>query len=246
MPDSGGSDDLSETNVSLPLEGEIGLSPFPFLPFVLFGFSAVIDTFNVSSGEFESSVRTFVDYKEDSIRLVSCNSQHQLLVCSCEEIDERRWDKLVITVSLRNKGSVVWKRNTTWIDVYGSACSDPRMIFSPHSEFVVIWNILDAGHGLHILDAKTGETLHIFFKNQEDIVDCKFVDTEALVCCRKDNFLRLLNVKTGHLLSLLDIGEEPFSLGVCLHNPLVAIGLKDTKVKFITVRLLVDTQNKKG
>ena len=243
VPDSGGSDDLSETNVSLPLEGEIGLSPFLVLPS---GPSAIIDTFNVSSGEFESSVRTFVDYKEDSVRLVSCNSQHQLLVCSWEEIDERLWDKLVITVSLRNKGSVVWKRNTIWINFDGSACSDPRMIFSPHSEFVVIWNILDAGHGLHILDAKTGETLHIFFKNQEDIVDCKFVDTEALVCCRKDNFLRLLNVKTGHLLSLLDIGEEPFSLGVCLHNPLVAIGLKDTKVKFITVRLLVDTQNKKG
>ena len=243
LPDSSGSDDLSETNDLLPLEVEIDLSPFLIFPP---GPSAIIDTFNVSSGEFESSGMIFADYKEHCIRLVSCNSQHQLLVCSCEEIDERLWDKLVITVSLRNKGPVVWKRNTTWIDFDGSAFSDPRMIFSPHSEFVVIWNILDAGHGLHILDAKTGKTLHLLFKNQEDIVDCKFIDTEALVCCRKDNFLRLLNVKTGHLLSLLDIGEEPFSLGVCLYNPLVAIGLKDTKVKFIKVRLLVDTQNKKG
>jgi len=120
------------------------------------------------------------------------------------------------------------------------------MIFSPRDEFVVTWNILDAGRGLQILDAKTGKTLHLFFKSKTDVVDCKFIDSEYLVCCRSDNFLWLLNVKTGHVLSLLDIGEQPLSLGACLHNPLVAIALMDTKLKFVHVRLPVDAKNKKA
>ena len=208
-----------------------------------------VNIFNVSSGEFESSVKTSAvsDYEGNGkeprifVLLVSCSSRHQLLTCTCEEITEYPWHEEIVTLSLWNNNSVIWKRTTTWMF---TECENPHIIFSPRDEFVVTWNILDFGYGLQILDTETGETLHVFFKLQKDIVvDCKFVDSETLVCCGKDNFLRLFNVKTGHLLSLLDIGDEPFSLGACLHHPLVAIALEDTKLKFVQVRLPADAKN---
>ena len=239
-------EDLAE--FSRPLNGR----DFPRVIAILYSvrsIDVVADILRVSSGELEPLVTTFFDHSEGIVLSVSCNSQHQLLVCSCEETDEEYYDWEKITVSLRNNGtvtSVVWRRESKWLVFNGSGCSDPHMIFSPQEEFVVTWKILDSGSGIHVLDAKTGETHHVFLKEQEDIVDCKFVDDESLVCCRKDNFLRLFNVKTGHLLSLLDIGQEPFSLGACLNHPLVAIGLKGAKLKFIQVHLPADTRKKKG
>ena len=244
--------DSAELSDPLELEDSLDFSDFlpvfPMFPF-LSGFLVVADIFRVSSGELEPLVTTFIDYSEDYVLSVSCNSQHQLLVCSCEETDKEYYDLEKITVSLRNNGtvtSVIWRRDSKWFVLDNPGCSDPHMIFSPQEEFVVTWKILNSGHGIHVLDAKTGETHHVFLKEQKDIVDCKFVDDESLVCCRKDNFLRLFNVKTGHLLSLLDIGQEAFSLGACLHHPLVAIGLKGAKLKFIQVHLPVDTRKMKG
>ena len=238
--------------LSDPLEGSLDFSDFltvvQMFP-ILCGFPVVADIFCVSSGELERLVTTFVDFSEDYVLSVSCNSQHQLLVCSCQETNKEYYALEKITVSLRNNGtvtSVIWKRDSEWFIYDRPGWSDPHMIFSPQEDFVVTWKILNSGYGIHVLDAKTGETHHVFLKEQEDIVDCKFVDDESLVCCRKDNFLRLFNVKTGHLLSLLDIGQEPFSLGACLHHPLVAIGLKGGKLKFIQVHLPADTRKKKG
>ena len=120
------------------------------------------------------------------------------------------------------------------------------MLFSPKSEFVVTWKTLDEGQGLHILNADTGETKHVFLRDHTDIeiVDCKFLDDESLVCCSKDNFLRLHNLEAGDLLSILDIGEQPFCLGACLYQPLVAIGLSGARTKFIHVQLPKETKKK--
>ena len=205
----------------------------------------VVDFFNVSTGEFESSVRTTADHNEAGILFLSCNSRRQLLICTCDEIDNDNYEEEhEIAISLRDNSSVIWKRNSQWFPIEDEWHQAVR--FSPQDEFVVTWNILDSGRGLHVLDAKTGKTLNIFFKKQKDIVNCKFVDTESLVCYRGDTFLRLLNVKTGHLLSLLDVGEQPYCFGTCLHSPVVAVGLKNAKLKFIRLRLPADSQNKKG
>ena len=263
LPDSAECEDSVQQNVSSDLHDSaelsdplnLDLSDFlagvPMFPLeFLCSFVVVSNIFRVSSGELEPPVTTFINFCEGHVLSVSCNSKRQLLVCSCEETNERLWDEEKITVSLRNNGtvtSVVWRRESKWLVILdGSGCSDPHMIFSPQEEFVVTWKILKSGYGIHVLDSKTGETHHVFLKEQEDIVDCKFVDDESLVCCRKDNFLRLFNVKTGDLLSLLDIGQEPFSLGACLNHPLVAIGLKGAKLKFIQVHLPADTRKKKG
>ena len=100
------------------------------------------------------------------------------------------------------------------------------------------WDSLNAGYGLHILDARCGETRHNLLKNHDDIVDCKFAcDGESLLCCTSDNFLRLFQIRTGGLLCILDIEERPFGLGACAREDLVAVGLSSGRLKFIHVEL---------
>ena len=195
---------------------------------------------NVTSAEFVSSMMTSINGNE-YVWSISCNNQHQLLVCTYEEMTVEPWMEKP-RLSLRIYGFVIWERDTGW----SLSCVDPQMMFSPQNELVVTWKTLDSGRGLHILDSKKGETLHVFLKGDNDIVDCKFLDCESLVCCSGDNFLRLFNVKTGHLVTLLDIGQRPFSLGGRLHQPLVAIGLKETKLKFIQAQLPTEAQNNEG
>ena len=180
--------------------------------------------------------KEYVDY-------VSCSScLGEVLVCTVEDICKRLpIDNEKLTVSLRKNGIIKWERNTEYV----FSPFQQHMIFSPRNEFVVTWNTLDRGQGIHVLHAETGETLHVFLRDQKDIIECKFLDDESLVCCSGENFLRLYNVRTGDLLSVLDIGKQPFCLGACLYHPLIAIGLSGTRIKFVHVQLPTESKEKK-
>ena len=182
----------------------------------------------VSSLRMEAGANEYVDY-------ISCSScLEEVLVSAVENISKGSpIDNEKLTVSLRKNGLIKWERSTEYRNSMSPL--QQSMIFSPRNEFVVTWNTLNEGQGIHVLQAKTGETLHVLLRDQKDIIECKFLDDESLVCCSGDNFLRLCNVRTGDLLSVLDIGEQPFSLGACLNHPLVAIGLSGTRIKFVHV-----------
>ena len=198
-----------------------------------------ISTTSVPGGKLVSSLRFSHYNKGGYLYSISCSSPSNLLVCRFEEESWGPIDEGEVTVSLFNKGSVKWERIAD-----NSYLCDEHMIFSPKNEFVVTWNTLDEGRGLHVLDADTGETLHVLLRDQKDIIKCKFLDDESLVCCSGDNFLRLCNVRTGDLLSVLDIGEQPLCLGACLNHPLVAIGLSGTRIKFVHVQLPTESKKK--
>jgi WD40 repeat protein len=207
----------------------------------------VVDIVNVTSGECVSSIKTRVCSDED-VRFISCNSQNQLLVCTTKETVEGSIVVEHFTVSLRNNNLLkrAWERTEKRIE--GSTLG-PCFIFSPEEQFVATWNSFDSGYGVHILDAQTGETRHTFLEDQNDIVDCKFVvNGESLVCCSEDNFLRLFNIRSGDLLSVLDIEEKPHCLGASLGKPLVAIRLRGARLKFVHVKLpsVQDAEGKKG
>ena len=194
-----------------------------------------------ASGMIVSSLEIFLDLSE-RLRSVVCSNPSQVLLCTESE-------KVTVVNSWKN-GVFLWER-TCWTDTARIisliiTAIKPQMLFSPKSELVVTWNTLDEGQGLHILNADSGETLHVFLGDQTDIaiVDCKFLDDESLVCCSEDNFLRLYNLRAGDLLSVLDIGEKPFCLGACLYQPLVAIGLSGARTKFIHVQLPKETKKK--
>lgn len=205
--------------------------------------SLCVDIVNVTSGECVSSIKTRVGC--DYLEFVSCNSQNQLLVCTIEELDDDVFEGEHLTVSLRNNNSFscVWKREA---ERYDTRSFTSYFMFSPEEEFVVTWASFSSSYGVHILDVKTGETQRTLLKDQDDIVDCKFVvNGESLVCCSKDNFLRLFDIRSGDLLSVLDVEEQPCCLGACLDKPLVAIGLRGARLKFVHVKLPSD-QNAEG
>ena len=185
-----------------------------------------------------SSLNTVLDAGEE-ILSVFCINPSEVLVCTSKKTEVSNVLLVEVKVSLRRNNLILWERTASWIDPMGLMS---HVLCSSKHEFVVTWNTLEEGHGLHILYADTGETLHVFLRDQNDIVDCKFLDDESLVCCSGDNFLRLYNARAGVLLSILDIGEQPFCLGACLYQPLVAIGLSGTRIKFVHVQLPKETE----
>ena len=192
-------------------------------------------------GKLVSSLRVPADAKE-CIDYISCSHMGEVLVCIVEDMGGPIDHEKLTVRSLRKNGQIKWERRTEYL--FSLSPLTQHMIFSPTNEFVVTWNTLDGGQGIHVLQAETGETLYVFLRDQKDIIECKFLDDESLVCCSGDNFLRLCNVRTGDLLSVLDIGEQPFSLGACLNHPLVAIGLSGTRIKFVHVQLPTESKKK--
>ena len=192
-------------------------------------------------GKLVSSLRIPADAKE-CIDYISCSHMGEVLVCIVEDMGGPIDHEKLTVRSLRKNGQIKWERRTEYL--FSLSPLTQHMIFSPTNEFVVTWNTLDGGQGIHVLQAETGETLYVFLRDQKDIIECKFLDDESLVCCSGDNFLRLCNVRTGDLLSVLDIGERPFSLGACLNHPLVAIGLSGTRIKFVHVQLPTESKKK--
>ena len=106
----------------------------------------------VSSLSMRVGAKEYVDY-------VSCSScLGEVLVCTVEDISKGLpIDKEKLTVSLRKNGIIKWERNTEY--VFSLSPFQQHMIFSPRNEFVVTWNTLDGGQGIHVLQAETGETL---------------------------------------------------------------------------------------
>ena len=195
------------------------------------------DVTGAGSG-FISPLKITFDAGEE-VELISVISPNLVLSCTSKVVTfGTTMSADDVTVSLRKNGSVVWKRRTLDEEFF-----QPHLLCSPKNEFVVTWNTLDGGNGLHILNADNGETLHVFLRDQKAIIDCKFLGDESLIFCSKENFLRLYNVRTGDMLSVLDIGERPFCLGACLYQPLVAVGLSGTRTKFVHVQL--STESKK-
>ena len=195
-----------------------------------------VDILNVASEEFIYSWKTKVFY-DARIEFVYCNVRGEFLVCSCEETVDGLLAIEELTLWLRKKNSQknLWERKSK---KYHGESFSPRLILSPKEEFVVTWDSLYAGYGLHILDARCGETRHNLLKNHDDIVDCKFAcDGESLLCCTSDNFLRLFQIRNGGLLCILDTEERPFSLGASAREDLVAVGLLLGRLKFIHVEL---------
>ena len=206
-----------------------------------------VDVVDVCTGECVKSVEAWVEY-HDKIQLVSCNSQNQLLVCNFDEIEDHVLNGEELKVSLRNNNSMTscWERSSKR---YDDCPFVPHFVFSPEEDLVITWHSLSAGFGLHILDMRCGKTVLTLLKHRIDIVDCKFVcDSESLISCNEDNFVRLWNVRSGDLLCLLDIEEVPFTLGACLGNDLVVVGLSGARLKFIHAVLprVKDSEKKKG
>ena len=168
---------------------------------------------------------------------IDCNSKYQLL-----STDRH-------SVQLSDSTSILWKRVFEDSELLYS-WNIPG-ILSPTEEFVLISAKTSQNRQeVHVLDASSGATLRILC-TVDNVISYAFVsDTECVMDC--DNCqsseslcLRLFSVKTGDLLSVLDMDIRPLCLASFPEKGLIAIGLWQSKrmCAFIKVRMPRDKDN---
>ena len=155
---------------------------------------------------------------------VTCNSKCQLLTRSSESFQ------------LLDGQTTLWKTDLRHSTLFGT--------FSLSERFIVICAKTQEGHqGVYVLDVFSGEILHILCKGDWFSVDCQFVSDEECVinsrAASEGSSLRLFNVESGELLSLIDLERQVFHLAVCPCERLLAIDQSDSKlgVELIHVHL---------
>lgn len=166
------------------------------------------------------------------MKSVACSIHRDVVFCS-----ERDGEKRQMVLYKGETEMFIWKKDDA---IYQGGCywRHPHCVFSPNGEVVVTWNTLNDGYGLHVLKAGTGRRNHVFLENCYDIADCKFLnDGKSVVCFRYDCNVRVFSVTSGEVLAVLDIGERPTCIGSSPNEPLIAVGLRFSKVRLIRARL---------
>ena len=173
----------------------------------------------------------------DQSQVIACSSKCQLITYGQKSHFQPSSMEGCIegTLRLSNTATMIWERDTSLPWCKGNK-DLPHCIFSPKETFVVVWGkVLLGSPGVHILDALSGDTHHIL-PNSRNVVDCKFVcDEECLVYNRGINVLRVFNVRSGDLLTVIDIEERPCCLAVCLPHHLIAICLTGVRFRVFKV-----------
>ena len=174
---------------------------------------------------------------------IVCNSKYQLL-----STDRH-------LVQLSDGTSILWKRDFKDSELLYS-WNIPG-IFSPTEEFVLISaKASQCRQDVHVLDASSGATLRTLC-TVDSVISYAFVsDTECVMDCMltrqigisESLCLRLFSVRSGDLLSVLDMDTRPLCLASFPKKGLIAIGLWQSKrmCAFIKVRMPRDRDNRES
>ena len=172
-------------------------------------------------------------YKE----AIECNSKFQLLSTARD------------SVQLSDDGGSLWKR--VFKDSLLCSWNLPGM-FSPTENFVLISaKSPQCKQEVHVLDASSGSIVCTLC-TVDHVTKCAFVsDAECVIDCQDrpgSSCLRLFNVKTGDLLSVLDTDTWPSCLVSFPQKGLIAFGLWNSgrMCAFIEVKLPRDKVNRKA
>ena len=169
----------------------------------------------------------------DRGHFVTCNSKCQLLTRSSDSLQ------------LLDGQTTLWKTDLHRPTLFGN--------FSLFERFVVTCaETQEGGLGMYVVDAFSGEILHILCKGDWLSVDCQFVSDEECVinsrAASEGSSLRLFNVLSGELLSVIDREKEAFHLAVCPRKRLLAVDRIYSKRGFelIQVHLPRDKDSRKS
>ena len=187
----------------------------------------ILDT---TSGEIVSTIPRSYDE-----RFLTCNSKCQLLTYRSRSF------------RLSDGKTTIWRNTSRW------PCL-PRGMFSLSEQFVVILSNVGmyTEEGVYVLDAISGETLHILPEGYREYSDCKFISDEECVISgltlSDDYCLQLFNVKSGDLLSVLQLDVKAICLAACPRKRLLAIAQRGSKhgFKLIQVQLPQDKDIRKS
>ena len=173
---------------------------------------------------FDTSKTDQVSIPLFGMQLLACNSKSQVVTFSEDYI--QMW----------NGDTLFWKLEWPSV-ILGPA----RVRFSPSEEFLVIWENLDSEVYVH--DPSSGKLLRIF-ETGGNVCECKFVgDADCVILTflsRDECCLRLFNIRSGDLLSLIDL--ETWWSGSIVSHPgkgLIACALQNSEdlFKIIQTRL---------
>ena len=185
---------------------------------------SILDT---SSGEIVKTIAHSHEESEENFlrspwlheRFVKCNSKYQLL-CTARD-----------SVQLSDGKSILWKRSWRNSLLRGNIAG----MFSPTEEFVLVSaGTSQSRQEVHVLDASSGNTLRTLC-SVDDVSNCAFISNEECVIDRRDSsrgyHLLLFNVRTGDLLSVLDVytTNGPYCLAAFPQKGLIAMGRRNSK-----------------
>ena len=153
-------------------------------------------------------------------RVLTCNSKCQLLYIIKEAIKFLRPDP-PCSLQLLDGKTVVWRK-----EVIESYLVYEVVAFSPTEHFLVVGTT----EGTLVLDAETGNTLRTLRPSTFSHF-CHFTfisDDRCVAISDSDLTLQLLNVKSGELVTAIDVESNVSCLAACPFNRVLAIGLDST------------------
>ena len=160
-------------------------------------------------------------------RVLTCNSKCQLLIK--RSFQAIRPDPC--SLQLLDGKTVVWEKEGIVGNPY-----DEAVAFSPMEQFLIVATT----KGLLVLDAETGNTLRTLRPSSLLFWHCTFIsDDKFVTTCisSSDLTVQLLNVKSGELLTEINVESNVSCLAACPFNRVLAIGLQDSTPNFNVIRV---------
>ena len=159
-------------------------------------------------------------------RVLTCNSKCQLLSDTTFE-GSCPW-----SLQLLDGETVVWRKK----DIGRFSVShdfNKAVAFSPMEQFLVVGTT----DGILVLDAETGNTLRTLGLSFSLFLHCTFISDDTCVISARDLTVQMFNVKSGELLTGIDVESDANCLAACPFNRVLAIGLKDSTPNFKVIRV---------
>ena len=159
-------------------------------------------------------------------RVLTCNSKCQLLSDTTFE-GSGPW-----SLQLLDGETVVWRKK----DIGRFSVShffNKAVAFSPLEQFLVVGTTDD----LLVLDAETGNTLRTLGLSFSLFLHCTFISEDTCVISARDVTVQIFNVKSGELLTGIDVESKVDCLAACPFNRVLAIGLRNSTRNFKVIRV---------
>ena len=161
-------------------------------------------------------------------RVLTCNSKCLLLVQGTFEAF-RFLRPVSCSLQLLAGKTVVWRNDGIVRNPY-----DKAVAFSPMEQFLVV----GTNEGMLVLDAGTGNTLRTLPLASFAKHYCAFISDDKCVISHDNELpVQLVNVKSGEVVSGIDVKSDVTCLAACPFNRVLAIGLQDSTPNFRVIRV---------
>ena len=159
--------------------------------------------------------------------VLTCNSKCQLLIQRTP--DATQFSRTCsYSLQLLDGKTVVWGKEG--INGYPDY---KAVAFSPTEQFLVF----STTDGILVLDAETGNTLRTLRPSTFSILRPTFISDDTCVISSCNSTVHLFNVKSGELLTEIDVESHVTCLAACPFNRVLAIGLEDSTPNFKVIRV---------